>query len=156
MDVDILYATLSFLLLYPVNFFIDIIHVFMGKLKYGKQIHIMLVLSTLPHLLCILPLLQVKHAEYIRIVLVSTTFSTMYHAHKESHPMINALDYTMAFIWFLYDASYWDAQILAANIGSFLAHIAVPLDASYPFYHSIWHLLNAWKCYYVSLRIGVL
>ena len=117
----------------------------------------MLVLSTLPHLLCILPLLHASHGNhvpYISIILLSTTLSTMYHAHKESHPVINALDYTMAFIWFLYDASYRDARILLANIGSFLAHSMVPLDASYPFYHSVWHLLNAWKCYYVSLRIG--
>jgi hypothetical protein len=117
----------------------------------------MLILSTLPHLLCILPLIsQIKHAEYIRIILVSTTFSIMYHAYKESHPVINALDYAMACIWFLYDASYRDTRILAANIGSFLAHVAVPLDASYAFYHSVWHLLNAWKCYYVSSRISIL
>ena len=117
----------------------------------------MLILSTLPHLLCILPLFYGNHAPhipYISIILLSTTFSTMYHAYNESHPVINALDYTMAFIWFLYDASYWDAWILAANAGSFLAHSMVPLGASYPYYHSAWHLLNAWKCYYVSSRIG--
>jgi len=117
----------------------------------------MLILSTLPHLLCILPLFHASHSNhtsYISIILLSTTFSTMYHAYNESHPVINALDYTMAFIWFLYDASYWDAWILFANAGSFLAHSMVPLGASYPFYHSAWHLLNALKCYYVSSRIS--
>jgi hypothetical protein len=114
----------------------------------------MLILSTLPHLLCIVPLFDKKHASYISVVLLSTVLSVTYHAYNESHPVINAMDYTMACIWFLYDASYRDARILAANIGSFLAHSMIPLGASYPFYHSAWHILNALKCYYVSTRIG--
>ena len=114
----------------------------------------MLILSTLPHLLCIVPLFDKKHTSYISVVLLSTALSVTYHVYNESHPVINALDYTMAFIWFLYDASYRDARILAANTGSFLAHSMVPLGASYPFYHSAWHVLNALKCYYVSTRIG--
>jgi len=114
----------------------------------------MLILSTLPHLLCIVPLFDRKYISYISVVLLSTALSMTYHAYNESHPVINALDYTMACIWFLYDASYRDARILAANAGSFLAHSMVPLGASYPFYHSAWHVLNALKCYYVSTRIG--
>lgn len=111
---------------------------------------IMEIPSTLPHLLCVVPLLQAhtSHTSYIRIVLVSTFMSVLYHACNESNPVINAADYTMAFIWFLYDASYWDARILAANLGSFLVHWFA--DDSY---HSLWHLLNASKCYYVSTRI---
>ena len=109
------------------------------------------ILSTLPHVLCIVPLLKTSCTtctSYIRIVLVSTFMSVLYHAYNESHPVINAVDYTMAVIWFLYDASYWDARILAANAGSFLAHWVAGAS-----YHSMWHLLNASKCYYVSTRI---
>jgi hypothetical protein len=112
---------------------------------------IMEILSTLPHLLCILPLLQterVKFTQYINVVLLSTFMSVLYHAYNESHPVINAADYTMAFIWFLYDASYWDARILAANLWSFFTHSMAGAS-----YHSLWHLLNASKCYYVSIRI---
>lgn len=117
---------------------------------------IMDILSTLPHVLCIVPLLNTScttctsctHTSYIRIVLFSTFMSALYHAFNESHPVINAADYTMAFIWFLYDASYGDARILAANAGSFLAHWCAGAS-----YHSMWHLLNATKCYYVSIRI---
>ena len=129
-------------------------------LKCKKQFYIMLILSTLFHLLCIFPLAshasRASHAPYISIILLSTVLSVTYHAYNESHPVINAMDYTMACIWFLYDASYWDAWILAANAGSFLAHSMVPLGASYPYYHSAWHLLNALKCYYVSIRISIL
>jgi len=106
------------------------------------------ILSTLPHVLCIVPLINTSCTSYIRVVLASTCMSVLYHAYNESHPVINAVDYTMAFIWFLYDASYWDARILAANAGSFLAHWFAGAS-----YHSMWHLLNASKCYYVSTRI---
>jgi len=106
------------------------------------------ILSTLPHVLCIVPLLATSCTSYIRVVLISTFMSVLYHAYNESHPVINAVDYTMAVIWFLYDASYWDARILVANAGSFLAHWCAGAS-----YHSMWHLLNALKCYYVSTRI---
>ena len=115
---------------------------------------IMDIISTLPHVLCIVPLLKTSCTScttctsYIRVVLASTCMSVLYHAYNESHPVINAVDYTMAFIWFLYDASYGDARILAANAGSFLAHWCAGAS-----YHSMWHLLNASKCYYVSMRI---
>lgn len=115
---------------------------------------IMEILSTLPHLLCVLPLLQTERTDsteftqYINVVLLSTFMSVLYHACNESNPVINAADYTMAFIWFLYDASYWDARILAANLGSFFTHSMAGAS-----YHSLWHLLNAAKCYYVSIRI---
>ena len=118
------------------------------------------IISTLPHLLCILPLLQTERTQftqftqftqYINVVLLSTVMSVLYHACNESNPVINAADYTMAFIWFLYDVSYWDARILAANLGSFFTHSMAGAS-----YHSLWHLLNAAKCYYVSTRIRLL
>ena len=79
--------------------------------------------------------------------------SVLYHAYNESHPVINAIDYSTALIWFLFDAAYWDVQILAANAGSFCLHWMVPSDGSYELYHSLWHLLNALKCFYVSTLI---
>lgn len=110
----------------------------------------MLVLSTLPHFLCILPVLHLHG--YVGVILLSTTLSILYHLNEESNAWINWLDHIMATIWFLYDVQlglHYSVlgPILEANLVSFFLHIGL----SRPYYlHSVWHLANAYKCWYVS------
>ena len=125
-----------------------------------------LVISTIPHLFSILPLIKyytkyTKH--YINIILLSTTFSILYHAFDESNIIINFFDYFFACIWFLYDLymgyTYTNKktllQILIANILVFLINIMIPYNLSYQLNHSLWHLINASKCFYVSNLISI-
>lgn len=110
----------------------------------------MLVLSTLPHFLCILPVLHLHG--YVGVILLSTTLSILYHLNEESNAWINWLDHIMATIWFLYDVHlglHYSVlgPILEANLVSFFLHIGL----SRPYYlHSVWHFANAYKCWYVS------
>jgi hypothetical protein len=65
----------------------------------------------------------------------------------------------MAFIWFLYDLhmayTYTNAMhtALFANGIIFIMNISI----AYKYYiivHSIWHLLSAYKCFYLSQLLG--
>ena len=101
-------------------------------------------LTTLPHLLSIIP---VKDTSYRSIIVLSTTLSVLYH-YDESNIIINYIDHIIAFIWFLYDV-YWaykyTYKIIIVNVLSFVLYMS--LD------HNIWHLINASKCYYVSKQL---
>jgi len=116
-----------------------------------------LVLSTLPHFYCILPLLcnYERFTGYIHIVVLSTTLSVLYHT-DESNRWIAGLDHGMALIWFFYDVGLgWDRRyalyrIIHANLISFIVHYGILQDDKYVLYHSLWHLFNAAKCYYVA------
>ncbi len=101
--------------------------------------------------------------EYIHTILCSTMFSVLYHATGEANPWITALDYGVAFVWFFYDvymgllfASFWDfGRIIGMNALSMLINVCIPHNHTYAVYHSLWHLLNAAKCYEVSLLLSV-
>ena len=116
-----------------------------------------LVLSTLPHFYCILPLLYnyQRFEGYIYVVILSTTISIMYHI-DESNLWIAGFDYAMALIWFFCDIGLgWSRRyalykIIYANLISFIVNRSVPHNDQYILYHSLWHLFNAYKCYYVS------
>ena len=116
-----------------------------------------LVLSTLPHFYCILPLLcnYERFSGYIRIVILSTTLSVLYHT-DESNLWIAVLDHVIALIWFFYDVGLgWDRRyalyrIIHANLISFIVYCGIQRDDRYILYHSAWHMFNAAKCYYVS------
>ena len=109
-----------------------------------------LVLSTLPHFLSILPVLD--QPRYASVIFLSTTLSILYHANKESNAWINRLDHIVATIWFLYDIQlglHYSVlgHVLEANLVSFLLHMGL----SRPYYlHNLWHFVNAYKCWYVS------
>ena len=84
----------------------------------------MLVLSTLPHFLCILPVLHLHG--YVGVILLSTTLSILYHLNEESNAWINRLDHIMALVWFLYDVQLglhysvlW--PVLEANLVAFFS-----------------------------------
>ena len=115
-----------------------------------------LILSTLLHLLSAIPLLPYTKAySYIEVICVSTTMSILYHLNESNH-VIAFLDYSYALIWFLYDIymSYHTPflhQIMLVNGFSCIIH-AYPAT-NYTTFHSIWHIINASKCFYVSLLL---
>lgn len=120
-----------------------------------------LILSTIPHVGSILPLLpyyQTYTYGYVHTVLLSTMMSVLYHFYEESTPWVTRLDYFFAGIWFLYDLHLCRpadlSKILAVNCISAFLNIQIPYDDSYTLYHSLWHLLNAAKAYYVSTLLA--
>lgn len=121
----------------------------------------MKILSTLPHFYSIYPVLPYYHTYtkgYIHTIILSSMFSIFYHI-DESNLLIKRIDYSLAFIWFLYDIYMgYDtkciSRIFLANMISCIFHFMSDHDI----YHSIWHIINAYKCYYVSqqIELGIL
>jgi len=119
-----------------------------------------LIITTIPHFYSILPLVKYYKKEafrYINIIVVSSTFSILYHLYNESNSLITAGDYLFAFIWFLYDihmayiyASKYLPNIIVGNSILCIINIGIPYNNYYILYHSIWHLMNAFKSFYVS------
>ena len=111
----------------------------------------MLVVSTLPHILSVIPY---NNYEYINIIIISTGLSVAYHTYP-IHIIVFA-DYFIAFVWFLYDChislKYKIWQPIALNGLVFLLNI-IPTN-NYLIYHTIWHLLSASKCFYVALSFA--
>lgn len=125
-----------------------------------------LVISTIPHFCSILPLIKYYKTYtfgYINIILLSTVFSILYHTYEESNYTINNIDFFCAGLWVLYDIymgyTYTNKKILfkiiLLNSVSFIIYIQIPYDLYYPLNHSLWHFINAYKCYYVSKYIGI-
>ena len=117
----------------------------------GMQFRLLnlVILSTLPHFLSILPIIY--NVEYICVILVSTILSIIYHI-DETDRVIMVYNYGMAFIWVLYDihmgySTPYLYTIINLNV---ISYIINKCTINEPLYHSIWHLINAVKCYYVS------
>ena len=117
-----------------------------------------LVLSTLPHYLSIYPLkYNIYTFGYINIILLSTTASVLFHTYDNIY--ITYIDYFMAFMWFLYDLKIgWIYKnilfkILYMNGIIFLMNINIS-NNNYKIIHSLWHLLSAYKCFYISTLIN--
>jgi len=113
----------------------------------------MLIISTLTHFCSILPLIKYykNSTGYINIIILSTIMSILYH-YDETNYTIKVIDYLFATIWLGYDIymGYTHTnntliKILLVNMASFLINIQLPYT-----YHSLWHCINAYKCYYVS------
>lgn len=120
-----------------------------------------LVISTLPHLFSIIPLIKyyTKYTfGYVNIIVLSTSLSILYHIYEESNIFITSLDYLFACIWFLYDIYMADTKILytiiTGNTIIFFLNIYIPYNVYYTLNHSLWHLICAYKSYYVSLLIA--
>jgi hypothetical protein len=124
-----------------------------------------LVISTLPHICSIFPLIKYYKTYtfgYINIILLSTLLSVLYHTFEESNYTLTAIDYLCAGLWVVYDIfmgyTYTNRKttqkIILVNSASFLINILIPYNIYYPLNHSVWHLLNASKCYYVSSHIS--
>lgn len=122
-----------------------------------------LILSTLPHFYSILPIIPYYRTHtfgYIHCILLSTSFSILYHVYEESNTIITALDYFFAFLMFLYDiymgyryTRIYLYTILGLNTVVFLTNLYIPEGNSYILYHSIWHLMSASKSVIVSYII---
>jgi hypothetical protein len=124
-----------------------------------------LVLSTLPHLFSIIPVAKYYRTHtfgYVNTIALSTFFSVLYHLTGESNSLISFLDHLIAVWWFLYDLNmgylYTDdpvfLKIFFVNILSGLINAQTPYDENYEVYHSYWHLLNAFKSFYISWLIS--
>jgi hypothetical protein len=135
-----------------------------------------LVISTIPHFFSILPLIKYYNKYtfgYINIIILSTTLSILYHTYDESNKIINFFDYCCAGVWFLYDLhmgyKYTNGlcenqkmlshnntnkkilyKIILSNSISFFLNNQITHNTYYQLNHSLWHLINAYKCFYVS------
>ena len=117
----------------------------------------LLIISTLPHLLSIIPIIKF-YDNYIYIIILSTLFSILYHINEHNN-IIAFIDYTLALVWFLYDVQYGLLynildKILIVNTVSFIINYNIKHDNNYVVNHSIWHIINATKCLYVSILIN--
>ena len=120
-----------------------------------------IIISTLLHYISIYPLLIYNNYYellYIFIIIISTTFSVLYHYYQEANLFINIIDYSLAFLWLIYDlifALYIHHlfEIALSNIFIFLINIYIPYNYYYKYLHTIWHILSAIKCFYVSTLI---
>jgi len=120
-----------------------------------------LILTTLLHLGSILPLIRYDSRPirlYCIIIVFSTHFSILYHFYEESHPIITMIDYLFAFIWFLSDLSLaylypfqqLMIKVVTGNSIVFIINLLIPHNSMYVIYHSIWHIINSYKCFYIS------
>jgi hypothetical protein len=123
-----------------------------------------LALTTAPHYLTIIPL-NIKCTEltlrYNYIIIISTSFSIMWHLQGEPYGLLMGLDYLFAGIWGTYDfilaldeknrkCFMGLIQILLLNCFMVYTNYSIVYDDSYVFYHSLWHIMSVAKCYYVS------
>lgn len=127
----------------------------------------LLVLSTLPHYLGVLPLVYYYNDPrilyYMFVILTSTTLSVLYH--NKNNFLIELFDHVLAFFWFMYDVYLGYAlsyallfKIIFCNAISFVAYQKIEIECSrekYYIFHSGWHLLNAFKSFYISYLISL-
>ena len=125
-----------------------------------------LVISTLPHFYSILPIIKYYRTHtfgYTNIIVISSISSILYHIYKETNHTFTIIDYTCAIIWFLYDiymgCNYTNkstiCKILLGNFIVFFINIQIPYNNNYILNHSLWHILSASKCYYVSFILQI-
>ena len=133
-----------------------VVQLFINNMK-----NTILIISTISHLCCILPLMSYYRTfawGYINVVILSVVFSILYHFCEESNRIINIIDYLLAGVWFSYDVymgvKYGNGcdvvKIVLLNAASFIINIQIPYDLHYYMSHSIWHLVNSVKSYCVS------
>jgi hypothetical protein len=118
-----------------------------------------LIISTIPHFFSILPVLKYYRTQtfgYINVIILSTSFSILYHLFEEANHIINFIDYFLALLWLLYDIylGYPHAKplykIILANSIVFILNIHIPYNQFYTLNHSLWHILNSYKSIYIS------
>lgn len=115
----------------------------------------MLVLSTLPHYLALLPWIKVPNTTYPHVIFVSSTLSVLWHSYNE--PMYTPLyyaDHVGAVVWFLYDfqlaikaSSITVEQVMILNLLILVMNLSISPSGAL---HSVWHILSAMKCIYIS------
>jgi len=124
-----------------------------------------LIITSFLHYLAILPILfkynvnklSHFHTVYVNLIIVTTSISIIWHYYQEPYNYLMAFDYYFSSLWFIADMLWaldlCNISILYLNIGSFILNIIINYSNNYILYHSIWHVLNALKCIYVSYLI---
>ena len=120
----------------------------------------LLILSTIPHFLAMLPLIDQYSGDkfqYVNVVAISTVFSILWHAKQDSI-LLFYLDHFSAMTWLLYDMLYavkggLVIPVLLCNFIIFAMNLNIKDDKHYRINHSMWHILSAAKCLYVAYLI---
>jgi hypothetical protein len=126
----------------------------------------LLLLTTALHYFAILPhlikyynnILPHYHRVYINLIILSTTFSIIWHYYNEPRNILLFFDYYFGFLWFVGDMLWAldlnNISIVLLNLGCFFLNININYSNNYVLYHSIWHVINAIKSIYVSYIIN--
>ena len=115
----------------------------------------MLVASTFPHLLAVVPIYKL-YPGYGILIFTSTTASVLWHAYGEPVGTLLLLDYGLAGIWGVYDLWLGARKGLLLRfffLNMFVALVNTRISSSSN-YHSLWHLLSCAKAIYVSWLIS--
>ena len=116
--------------------------------------------TTSAHYLSVAPLIRHRVAgAYLRIIVLSTCVSILYHACLESGVIVVGLDYLLAMVWFFYNVLFGlvtgnFVRILVCDGVIVALNLCIPYDKNYYLVHGVWHLASAGKAYYVSHLIG--
>jgi hypothetical protein len=131
-----------------------------GKNAKTKNKQMILVLTTLFHLLATIPPLMSDHPfryAYSSIVVGTTSMSALWHWKGQSPGIYQYLDYSFTAIWFFYDIhcmshlSYIEKlKILIASFFLVWIHELCSAEQNYKINHSLWHIISSAKCLYVS------
>ena len=128
---------------------------------------LLLITSTL-HYLAVLPhvikyynnVLPHIHRVYINLIILSTTISIIWHYYNEPRNILLYLNSYFGFLWFAGDMLWAldlnNITIVSLNIISFILNVNINFSNNYILYHSIWHIINACKCIYVSYIINTI
>lgn len=110
----------------------------------------MLVATTVPHYLAIIPLLSKRRFDYryMKLIFLATTLSVAYHVTKESNPLVTALDYLAAAALAYHEITI-HTHALPLNALLCMTNQMVPQE-NYIFYHSLWHLASVAKTIYIA------
>ena len=126
--------------------------------------HPALVLSTLPHYLTLCVPLRCHgflYHSYPLIISFSTFFSLIWHIDAQRRRFY-LIDYGFAALWTCYDIALAFTKedisvvlhICYMNFAMFLLNKMIDKTrTSYVWNHSLWHLLNAAKCYTVAILL---
>jgi hypothetical protein len=121
----------------------------------------LLTLTTCLHYLALVPLIRVNRVSrftriYANTFLVTTFMSILMHSYPNSN-LLCFMYYLFTGLWFTLDYLWSKALnkriILELNGLVFLAYTLSTLVPNYGLAHSVWHIISASKCFYVSLLI---
>lgn len=99
--------------------------------------------TTTAHYISVTPLLRHRVAgAYLRIIVLSTCLSLVYHAFLESGIIIVGLVYLIALIWFAYDVLFGlvtgnFVRILVCDGVIVALNLCIPYDKNYYLVHSV-------------------
>ena len=115
--------------------------------------------STMLHYFAIQPFTKKnlidQYNNYVLTIILSTTFSVLWHINSYPVGVLFVMDYNFAYLWFLQDIYHGYnknhlLKILFLNIFIFILNIFSSYEIYYYYTHSIWHIFSALKCYYIS------